>query len=400
MKIKHILIVLKKELKDMIRDKRTLISTILIPMIIIPVLYYFMGSSSDNFNKDIEENLSISVSNTENKSEIEKFLKEEIFKNNESITIVENNDALQSLKNGDIRVVLQIDNDYKYKLENNIPININMMYDSSKMTSSGSIDAVSKIIQEYNQKTVSDRITKLGVDPSILVPTSINSTDVAPKEAQNNQMLSMILPMLLSILLVTSGAPAAIDLIVGERERKTFESLLTTKANRFSILVGKYLAICTFSLISIITSLIGVLIGMKVSPGMFGNNVGMSFNLPIGTIILSVFIIVLFGFMCSAVQLALSAFAKTLKEGQTYTSFLIFAIMIPAYATMFMQAGDVKLYMSFIPALNIIALIKMILSSMINYKYLILTLISSSLYFGIILTITFRLFKKESIVIR
>lgn len=400
MKIKHILIVLKKELKDMSRDKRTIISTILIPMIIIPLLYYFMGSSSTNLNKDIEENLTVAVQNVDNKAEIEKFLKEDLFKDTSNVTILDLKDPMQSLKDGDVRVVINIDDSYKTKLSTNVPFVISLIYDSSKMTSSGSLSIITSKISDYNNSVVLSRITALGLDVNVMNPTFMMTQDVAPKDSQNNQILSMILPMMLAVLLATSGAPAAIDLIVGERERKTFEALLTTKANRFSILLGKYLAIACFSMISVITSLIGVIIGMKVSPGIFGNNIGMNFNISPTIIVLSVLTVMLTGFMFAAIQLILSSFAKTIKEGQTYTSFLIFVVMIPAYATMFMQAGDVKMYMSAIPILNVIALIKMVISGMINYTYLLYTFGATLVYLAIIIAVTFNLFKKESIVIR
>ncbi|MNI70449.1 hypothetical protein D3C73_1262630 [compost metagenome] len=137
-----------------------------------------------------------------------------------------------------------------------------------------------------------------------------------------------------------------------------------------------------------------------MSPGFFGENVGLGFNMSPTIIVLSLLTIILLGCIFSAVQIAMSAFARTIKEGQTYSSFLVFAVMIPAYATMFMQAGDVELYMGFIPVLNVIALIKMVISNMINLQYLVYTFASSLVYFVIIIFVTFKLFKKESIVIR
>lgn len=400
MNFKHVFIVLKKELNDMSRDKRTIISSILLPMIIIPLLYYFMGSSASNFDKNVQENLTVAVSNTENKAQIEDYLRKNLFTDMNNVKILELDNPMQSLKDGNVRVVIDVDQDYLTKISGNLPFEISLSYDSSKMTSSSSIDILTAKVQGLNAKISLNRLSALGVDPNIMNPTILKTIDVAPKESQNNQMLSMLLPMLLSMLLATSGAPAAIDLIVGERERKTFESLLTTKASRFSILVGKYLAISVFSMISVITSLVGVIIGMKLSPGMFGKNVGMSFNLSPVTLIMTILVILVFGFMFSAIQIAISAFAKTVKEGQTYTSFLVFLVMIPAYATMFMQAGDIQTYMSFIPVLNVIGLLKMVISGMINNTYLVFTLIASIFYFVIILFVTFNMFKKENIVIR
>jgi sodium transport system permease protein len=400
MNFKHILIVLKKELKDMTRDKRTIISSILLPMIIIPIMYYFMGSSSDNLSKNIEENLVVAVVNTENTEQIEQFLKNSVFKNNNNITIISTKDSEKSLLDDEIRVAIKIDDDYENKLQNNIPINIDLTYDSSKMTSRGSLSIITDIIKQFEQNEVLNRINLLGLNQDIITPTIIQTQDISPKDSGSNQMLSMILPMILSIFLVSSGAPAAIDAIAGERERKTFEPLLTTKANRFSILLAKYIAISMFSFISVITSLIGVVIGMKLSPGMFGSDIGMNLSISIVILLIALLTIILFGFMCAAIQLGLSAFAKSIKEAGTYTTFLMFTVMIPAYATMYMQVGDIKTYMAFIPGLNIIALMKMLLSNVANISFIGITFAMSIVYFIVILLITFKLFKKENIVIR
>lgn len=398
MKIKHILTVFKKELKDMIRDKRTIVSTIIVPMIILPVLYFFMGNGVDSIEKDVTENLTVGIVNyTENK---EDFLKNNIFIQGEAIKINNTEDAKEELKKGNIRIAIEIDENYEEKLLNNEKINVKVYYDSTKMTSSSSVSIIENYFNIFNSNLLVKRLSSLGINPDIITPTVIENMDVAPEEVKGNTTLSMIVPMLLAVLLATAGAPAAIDLIVGERERKTFEPLLSTKADRLSILLGKYFAISTFSAISLISSMMGVFIGMKVSPSMFGENLSIVSNTSVVAIILAILAVILFGFICSSIQMILSAFAKTIKEGNTYVSFLTFAIMIPAYATMFMQPGDVETYMAFIPALNIIALLKMVIGNMLDYNYIILTVLSSIVFLVICLIITFKLFKKESMVIR
>lgn len=398
MKIKHILTVFKKELKDMIRDKRTIVSTIIVPMIILPVLYFFMGNGVDSIEKDVTENLTVGIVNyTENK---EDFLKNNIFIQDEAIKINNTEDAKEEVKKGNIRIAIEIDENYEEKLLNNEKINVKVYYDSTKMTSSSSVSIIENYFNIFNSNLLAKRLSSLGINPDIITPTVIENMDVAPEEVKGNTTLSMIVPMLLAVLLATAGAPAAIDLIVGERERKTFEPLLSTKADRLSILLGKYFAISTFSAISLISSMMGVFIGMKVSPSMFGENLSIVSNTSVVAIILAILAVILFGFICSSIQMILSAFAKTIKEGNTYVSFLTFAIMIPAYATMFMQPGDVETYMAFIPALNIIALLKMVIGNMLDYNYIILTVLSSIVFLVICLIITFKLFKKESMVIR
>ena len=107
-----------------------------------------------------------------------------------------------------------------------------------------------------------------------------------------------------------------------------------------SILIGKYLTVTLFSFVSVISQLIGVLIGSMISPSFFTMADGggeVSFFIPIGALLLSILIIIALGMVFASIQLAVSTYARSFKEAQTYLSFLIILAMVPGYATMMMQ---------------------------------------------------------------
>ncbi|MDD2503604.1 MAG: ABC transporter permease subunit, partial [Clostridia bacterium] len=120
---------------------------------------------------------------------------------------------------------------------------------------------MTQAIQEYSQKQVEQRLIDMNIDLQILQPVSIVPINEADENAGGNFMLMMIVPMLASILIAVGGIPAATDLVAGEKERATFEPLLTTQAGRMSILLGKYMTVTMFSFVSVIAQLIGLLIG-------------------------------------------------------------------------------------------------------------------------------------------
>ncbi len=217
-------------------------------------------------------------------------------------------------------------------------------------------------------------------------------------------MIMMMLPMLISILMAVGGIPAATDLVAGEKERATFEPLLTTQSGRMSILLGKYFTVTLFSIMSVIAQFIGVVIGFIVSPGFFNMgseaSMGMSFYIPPAALFLSILITITLGMVFAALQLAVSTYARSFKEAQTYLSFFIFIAMVPAYATMMMQPADLKLYMFFVPLLNVIASLKMILGNVINYTSLGIALGTSIIYVIISLIFATSLFNKEKVLFR
>lgn len=404
MNFKHIWITFTKEVKDISRDKRTLLTNLLVPIILMPVLFAVMGGGMEKMEKDITENVTVALARESNTEEIRNLVENEIFADYPNIKLVESpEDPIEAVRNDEMRFVLDLEKDYASRLEEGVPFSITVIYDQSDTKSSGSYGILAAAINQYNQRIVQERLVDLGINPQILEPVQLIESNAADENSSGNLMLMMILPMLASILIAVGGIPAATDLVAGEKERGTFEPLLTTQAGRLSILLGKYMTVTLFSIVSVIAQLIGVMIGGIISPGfltMGGPGGDLSFSIPVPALVLTILITITLGMVFSAIQLAISTYAKSFKEAQTYLSFLIFVAMIPSYTTMMMQPDDLKIYMFFVPLLNAIASLKMILGSTINYTYLGIALGTSAIYVVLSLIFAASLFNKEKFLFR
>lgn len=404
MNFKHVWITFTKEVKDISRDKRTLLTNLLVPIILMPVLFALMGGGMQKMEKDITENITVALSQESNTEEIRNMIEHDILAEYPNIKLVESpEDPIEAIRNDEMRFVLDVEKDYASRLEEGIPYSITVIYDQSDTKSSGSYGILAAAIDKYNQRIVQERLIELGINPQILEPVHLVQSNAADENSSGNLMLMMILPMLASILIAVGGIPAATDLVAGEKERGTFEPLLTTQAGRLSILLGKYMTVTLFSILSVIAQLIGVMIGGIISPGFLTmGEVGgdLSFSIPIPALVLTILITITLGMVFSAIQLAISTYAKSFKEAQTYLSFLIFVAMIPGYATMMMQPDDLKIYMFFVPLLNAIASLKMILGSTINYTFLGIALGTSAVYVILSLIFAASLFNKEKFLFR
>jgi sodium transport system permease protein len=402
--IKHVWIVFAKEVKDIARDKRTLLTNLVIPIILMPVLFAVMGGGINKMEKDITENITVALTQESNTEEIRSLVEQDILAGFPNIKFVDSfENPTEAIRKDEVRFVLDVDKEYKNQLEQGVPFSINILYDQSDTKSSGSYGILAEAINQYNQKIVRGRLEELKIDPQILEPVRIVQSNAADKNTGGNLMLMMILPMLASILIAVGGIPAATDLAAGEKERGTFEPLLTTQAGRMSILTGKYLTVTLFSIVSVIAQLIGVVIGGMISPGFFTMGKAgaeLSFSIPTAALALCILITITLGMVFSAIQLAISTYAKSFKEAQTYLSFLIFVAMVPGYATMMLQPDDLKLYMFFVPLLNAIASLKMVLGSVINYTYLGIALGTSAVYVILSLIFAASLFNKEKYLFR
>jgi sodium transport system permease protein len=403
MSLKHVWIVFSKEIKDMARDKRTLISNILIPIILMPLVFTLMGGGISKMEKDIVENVTVALSQASDTPEI-RDLVADIFSDNPNIKILDPvADPVEAVRNDRIRFVLDVEKDFAEKMNQGKPFHITVTFDQTDTKSGGSYGIITNAIEQYAQKVTEDRLTKMNIDVSILRPIEILNEDASPEKGGGNLMLMMILPMLATILIAVGGIPAATDLVAGEKERGTFEPLLTTQANRMSILFGKYLAVTLFAIICVVAQLIGVFIGNIVSPTFLTMGVpgaDLKFHIPTLALLLTILITVTLGMVFAGLQLAVSTYARSFKEAQTYMSFLMLIAMLPAYATMMMQPDDVKLFMFFIPLLNAIASLKLVLGNTINYSYLGIALVSSLVYVFISLILAASMFKKEKVLFR
>ena len=403
MKLKHIQIVFKKEVKDIIRDRKTIITSILLPMVLIPLLNILVGGGVQKLQKDIAENIKIALVENSQTDEIKTLVQNEIIAENNNVSLVDIENPVEAIKEDKVRVVLEFEEGYKEKLQANKPFSIKLLYDKSSAKSEGSLSIISNMLGAFNNKLVKQRLINLGLDTDMLEPAKIEYANIADDKNGGNMMLAMTLPFMIAILVAVGGISAATDLVAGEKERNTFEPLLATMPDRASILAGKYLTVILFSFVSVIAILIGFFVGYLINPNSLtmgtGEQIG-GINMPISAMILSLLITIALGMIFAGLQIALSTYARSFKEAQTYLSFLMFAAMIPSYMTMFMQAGDIKLYMSLIPVINTISAFKMVLAANINYTFLIISLVSSGIYTLISLWIAVAMFKKEKVLFR
>ncbi len=401
--LRHIWTVFKKEVKDISRDKRTLLISIVVPMVIIPLINSLVGGGIEKLQKDINENVSIALSDDSRTDDIVDLVKNKLFKDNKNITLVDTDNPIEALKQDKVRLVLSIDKDYKSKIAEGKPFKIDISYDRSKTKSQGSIWIIREEIEKFNKSIINERIVALGKSPEFLEPVHIEEKDVADEAKTSTSMLATMLPIIIVILMTVGGVPAATDLVAGEKERNTLEPLLTTKPMRISILLGKYFTVTLFSFVTVIASIFGLIIGYILKPSSL--NLGASQNIsgffvPIPALIIAILLAMALGMTFAGIQVALSTYAKSFKEAQVYLSFLMIAAMVPAYANFFTQPGDIPLYYYFIPVINTVSAFKVVLGGTINYMHLLIAFVSSAVHVVIALGIAVSMFNKEKVLFR
>lgn len=263
---KHVWIVFKKELTDIIRDRKTILTSVLAPLLLMPMLFLIVGNSTEKMTKEMTENITIALTTQSDTESARRFLIEKLASQNPNIVIVDAvSDPWQAINDKKVKLVVELEKGFEEKLKAQEPFKIRVLYDNSLSRSGGAVGTLESAISGLNHTLASESLKAMGVDPQILTPVTLEGENIA-RSGDGNLFLMMTLPMLIAMLVAVGGIPAATDLVAGEKERMTLEPLLTTRAGRMSILMGKYLTINLFSFATVLSTLGGMLLAFIINP--------------------------------------------------------------------------------------------------------------------------------------
>lgn len=410
-------VVFAKELKELFRDKKTIISTIVIPIVIYPLLMFFIGGgikSVSGGDTDIVVAVTGEVKggvyseiDSEDKEAVKAVFESYNSSGNGRKIIVReiSNDTLNAqLENGDLSVILTIQQGFKnLSAENLGSCRVAGVVDMRSNQSAAAYSEVMAVLKSFSETVFNARLEGRIGDVSqfhaIEFKNEISLDQLTERSGTGNPFVLMIIPMLITMLISVGGATIAVDLIAGEKERGTFEPLLSTGANRFSVLSAKYAVVVVFAIINAVIQVTAMALSMGLTPGMKESMSG-ALNLSAGGVILGVVNVLLLSAMFCSVMLCLASTAKSFKEASAKTSFLVFLPIMLSYVLMFTDAVNINMGHMVAPVVNVVAVIKMLLSGYVNYLYFFISIGVNCVYLSAAVYMTFKMFSKESLITR
>ncbi|HEY1163066.1 MAG TPA: ABC transporter permease subunit [Candidatus Dormibacteraeota bacterium] len=256
-----------------------------------------------------------------------------------------------------------------------LPGEVDEYYDPSRQSAVLVDIRLQSALAQYNAAKAAAALQQRGVDPGILTPIRLVARPLSsPVEAASNGFLSFFLPYILITMILTGGFSAALDSSAGERERKTLESLLLTPAPRSRVLLGKIGAVTTVSLaaaVAAIGSMLFALSRISLAGSSFHVNLGVS-----ATAVM-IWLALLLAVSFSALTLALGTLAKSFRQGQAYVTPLYFITIFPAAITLFIPDFNPNLAYYLIPILNAVLVLRdAILHTQVDWAHLLVTTMS------------------------
>lgn len=330
--MKRVWIIFAKEVLDNLRDRRSITSTIISAFFTPALLLALIVVLGGIFNVDPQEKtLRLPVSGAEYAPGLIAFLKE----NNVEIVDPPANPVL-AVREGNEEVVLIISPDYPNAFRAGEPAPVQMILDSSRSTSTASIQRVRGLLNGYAGLLADLRLQARGVDPGLLNVVSVGVRDVATPQTQALIFLNMM-PFLITLNVFAGGMYVIIDSTAGERERGSLEPLMINPPRRWEFVIGKLFASLPFAIVSIGLVLGVFWAGFMVIP--VEDYIGFPMLID-WRALLAIFILILPEvFLASTLQMLVATFTRSFKEAQTYLGFMPLLIGLPS---MFLSFTPVK----------------------------------------------------------
>jgi sodium transport system permease protein len=379
--------VVRKELRDALRDRRSLLSALLYPLLgplLIVVMFSYIADTHTQ-----ERPLKLAVIGQDNAPTLIRYLE------GQGVEIEDPPaDPLAAVRDGELDVVLEIPADFGEEFRAARPAAVRLILDDSSNASQTSIKRTKRLLVGYGQQVGGLRLLARGVDPSLTNAIAIEEVDLATPQKEAANLLGM-LPMFVLLAGFIGGMYVATDATAGERERGSHEPLLCNPVSRRALVVGKWLAATAFAAVSIVLTLVLTLVALTfVDLDALGIVVDLG-PVEISGVLAATIPIALFA---AAAQLLIATFARSFKEAQTYLSLMMLVPMIPG-VVMSIKPIHSALWMMPIPLLGQQVLLMDVLrgepTSVLDF---VLTGLSAVVLAVICLLINARLFEREKII--
>ena len=398
---RNISIVYHKELKDSLRDRRTVISMIVVPIFLMPLLTIFVGTLSARLiGRALLQVPSVMIIGGEHSPQISAALHAL-----PDVRIVPaSSDYAQQIVDKKIRAAVELPSDFDAMIASGDTARIRIDIYQGEISSGFTADKLQRFFQGYRERIVRERLDVRHLPDNLVEPLRVEETNVAPPEKVGGVVLGGLVPYFVIILSLTGTMYPAMDLTVGEKERGTIETILCSPISRISLVLGKFLMVLTASLSTAALAIASMGLTLAAASHMVGgvariSDMGLQFQItPVAVIWVFVMIVPL-AVLFSAGLLAISLFAKSFKEAQSYLSPLTIVVFAPAIVSI-LPGVELNAGLSLVPILNTSLVCKEIVSGTYHWNYIALIFVSSCAYAAAALWVAIRLFQREDVLFR
>ncbi len=386
--------IFKKEMTDILRDKKTLFMMIILPILMYPALILLISQvMMMSMSSMQQKELTIAFSQAPSArlmSKIEQGKEEE-----GKLKVIQVEDYKLALEEREITAYVEIQDkkeEVLYKIYSN----------SSVEDSNTAARRLEALLDDYKGELIEENIKAAGLDVKVILePITYERINTAKNEEMAGYLLGQILPFILIIGVLLGAIYPAIDVMAGEKERGTLETLLTLPISNLELVMGKYLAVSVSAIVTAILNIVSIVLTMVFLVGGIGlsEDLGMA-DMNMSELILPLLItlvcICVFAMVVAAISMCVCSLAKNFKEAQNYITPIMFAVMIPSYASMIPNI-ELNGFTATIPVVNISLLIKSVLTFRYDIVAVAMVLVTNIAFVILSVLLLSKMFNSEEI---
>lgn len=397
MNYKQLKILYKKEIMDVIRDKKTILTMVVLPVILYPVLFLVIMQVMTMINNSQQERtyyIAYAQVEEENRKALNDWIAGEEDGLSYIIKEVESDNPKEDLEkeNIDAYITASItDSQVVYEIH----------YLSAVTNSSTVSDMLEEEIDAYGKKIAEENAAAQGLDvKKVLYPVTSTLADQSSNESSIGSILGSIIPFLLITSILMGAMYPAIDATAGEKERGTLETLLTLPVGNMELIMSKFLSVATIAVVSVfinVLSMGGIAAYLYATINSLSEGAG-AFSLGsfVPAILISIVCIIAFALFMSAVVMCICAFAKSFKEANNYVTPLTLVVLLTAYIG-FIPNVELSATTAIIPVANICLLMKNLLVFKYDFALILMVLLSNVIYAFVAVWFLGKIYNSESI---
>lgn len=389
--------IFKKELKETLRDKRTLIMMLVIPILIFPLILNVVVGVSSSFEESAEnKTLKIGILGEPDDYFAQKL--DEIPNALGPKTLIPyHGDSIKmraDLKEEKLDLIFIYDSKFSEKLDKMEPTKLVCSFDKTNI---GYDQRAQKYVQFIEAGEKLKRYETLNIDEQQITPFEIAYENSASNQKMIGELVGGFLPYIFIAFGFMGCMYPAIDLFTGEKERGTIETLLTTPVSRWQFLVGKMLVIILSGLMASFFALLGLFLSINFMDIIPDPEIMKVVNqiLSIGFVLKLFFLLLPLTVFFAGIMIPIAVYTKTFKEAQSIIAPLNILVLLPAMAGLF-PGIELNIKTAMIPILNIVLTTKGLIGGHIDYSLLALSFLVMLILAVIAVMISFKQFGKES----
>jgi len=391
MRLSIVKAIFKKEILDTLRDRRTIMFMIVIPVLLYPAMLIFINELATSQQARMEQKvITIALVNVPENSALWKKLS-----STEKIKIVQSKNPQEDVRKGQVDFIAEMPVDGETLLNGGQTAELKLYFDRSNEDAMTNLERVRSIFESYSKGILQARLKQKEINQQYIEPLRVEEVNVASKQRMGGFLIGRFLPMLMVIMVLVGSMYPAIDMTAGEKERGTLETILTSPATRTEIVIGKFVTVTCIALLTGLLNL-GSMMG-TFAFGIFRSVASqIQIHIPFDFLIVMIACLIPLAVFFSGMMMAVATFARSFKEAQNLLTPVYLVSTLPAMIS-FIPGIQLGGFWLTIPVANVTLLFKELMLGEFVWNHLLVVFVSVVFLASAALFLAIHLFGREDV---